>query len=338
MSEDPTREYAEWYVWAKRNVSSTPEICHAAAQAAVEAKRAGGDPQASARVAAQSRSGPGWSKPETPDVRQYAEWYDWARIELGATGEDLGTATSAAVASLRGGGDATAAGNAARAAIGKADAAPSVAPAAPPAWLPPPPSRQAATLPPPSPPPPGALPPPPPPPSGYPPPPSGYPPPPSGYPPPPSGYPPPPSGYPPPPSGYPPPPAGSAPVAPPTWSPGAYPAYPGGSAAAYAYPGSAGTDGYAIASLVCSIIGLPAAFCYGIPAIALGLVGFFLGRSSLKRIRASGGFKAGQRIATAGWIVGIIAAVLGVLSAIFFIGIFVLAALGAATPTPSPSP
>jgi len=49
MSEDPTREYAEWYVWAKRNVSSTAEICHAAAQAAVEAKRAGGDPQAAAR-------------------------------------------------------------------------------------------------------------------------------------------------------------------------------------------------------------------------------------------------------------------------------------------------
>ena len=328
MSEDRAREYAEWYVWAKRNVSSTTEICHAAAQAAVEAKRAGGDPQAAARVAAQSRSGPGWSKPEAPEVRQYAEWYDWARIELGATGEELGRAASAAVASLHDGGDATAAGNAARAAIGRADAAPSVAPAAPPAWLPPPPSRQAATLPPPSPPPPGHC--------------------------------------------LPTSPAlrlpatalwlpatalwlpatalwlpatalrlpatRSAPVAPPTWSPGAYPAYPGGSAAAYGYPGSAGTDGYAIASLVCSIIALPAVFCYGIPAIALGLVGFFLGRSSLKRIRASGGFKAGQGIATAGWIIGIIAAVLGAIFAIFFIGIFVLAALGAATPTPSPSP
>jgi hypothetical protein len=309
MSEDQTREYAEWYVWAKRNVSSTAEICHAAAQSAMEAKRVGGDPQSAARVAAQSRSGPGWSKPEAPDVRQYAEWYDWARIELGATGEDLGRATSAAVASLRGGGDATAAGNAARAAIGRADAAPSVAPAPPPAWLPPPPSGQAASPPPPPPQhaaqpvPPGALPPPPPPPFGYPPPPSGYP-----------------------------------PVAPPTWSPGAYPAHSGAPAAAYGYPGSAGTDGYAIASLVCSIIGLPAAFCYGIPAIALGLVGFFLGRSSLKRIRASGGFKAGQGIATAGWIVGIIAAVLGVISVIFFIGIFVLAAIGAATPTSSPSP
>lgn len=269
MSEDRAREYAEWYVWSKRNLSSTPEICHAAAQAAVEAKRAGGDPQAAARTAAQSRSGPGWSQPETPEVRQYAEWFDWARIELGATGDDLGRATAAAVGSLRAGGDAAAAASAARAAIGKADAAP-------------------------PPPPPGLMPPPP------------------------------------PPGGYP-------PVAPPAWSPGAYPAYPGGSAAARGYPGAAGTDGYAIASLVCSIIALPAILCYGIPAIVLGLVGFFLGRSALKRIRASGGFKVGHGIATAGWIIGIVAAALGLLTGIVVIGGLVLLATGV-IPTPSPTP
>ena len=131
---------------------------------------------------------------------------------------------------------------------------------------------------------------------------------------------------------------GYPPAAPPTWSPSAYPAYPGGAPAAYGYPGSAGTDGYATASLVCSIIALPAVFCYGVPAIALGLVGFFLGRSSLKRIRASGGFKAGQGIATAGWIIGIIAAVLGTLALIFVIWLFVIAAMNAASPTPAATP
>jgi hypothetical protein len=337
MSEDQTRVYAEWYVWAKRNVSSTPEICHAAAQAAVETRRAGGDPEAAARTAAQLRSGPGWSKPEAPEIRQYAEWYDWARVELGAAGEDLGRATSAAVASMRGGGDAAAAASAARSAIGVADAAPPAAPAAQPAWLPPAPTAQTGSYPPPPPPPQppaqaASYPPPPPPPPaqlGYPPPPQ-----PQVWTPPPA---PPTSGELPPP---PPPPIapGYPPVAPPSWSPGSYPAYPGGPPAAYGYPGSAGTDGYATASLVCSIIALPAAFCYGIPAIALGLVGFFLGRSSLKRIRASGGFKAGQGIATAGWIIGIIAAVLGVLALILYVGIFVLAAMSSATPTPSPTP
>jgi len=296
MSEDRSREYAEWYVWAKRNVSSTPEICHAAAQAAVEAKRAGSDPQVAARTAAQSRSGLGWSQPESPAVRQYAEWYDWARIELGATGDDLVRATSAAVASLRDGGDAAAAGGAARAAIGKADPAqPATAPV-PAAWLPPPPPAQTGAPPPPPPPPPPA-----------------------------------PGSMPSsPPPGYP-------PAAPPTWSPGAYPAYPSGPAAAYGYPGAAGTDGYAIASLVCSIIALPAIICYGIPAIVLGSVGFFLGRSALKRIRASGGFKGGHGVATAGWIVGVIAAGIGLIWAIVSIGALALV-LSGVIPTPSPSP
>ena len=299
MSEDRTREYAEWYVWAKRNLSSTPEICHAAAQAAADAKRAGSDPQAAARVAAQSRSGPGWAHPEDPSVRQYAEWYDWARIELGASGDELVRATDAAVAGLRGGADATAAASAARAAIGRAGAAPpGVAPTA--AAASPPPPLPAAGWPPqpqqPQPPSPSM--PPPPPPASY---------------------------------GYP-------AATPPTWSPTAYPAYSGGPAPAYGYPGSAGTDGYAIASLICAIAALPAIFCYGVPAIILGLVGFFLGRSSLKRIRASGGFKAGQGIATAGWIIGIIAAVLGTLALIFVIWIFVMAAMSASSPTPAATP
>jgi hypothetical protein len=282
MSEDRAREYAEWYVWAKRNLTSTPEICHAAAQAASEAKRAGGDPQAAARTAAQSRSGPGWSQPETPEVRQYAEWYDWSRIQLNAGGDDLVRATAAAVASLRDGGDAAMAANAARAAIGKDEPAP----AAPPALAPPPP-------------PPVSRPPEPP---------------------------------PPPPSGYP-------PVAPPTWSPGAYPAYPSGPAAGYGYPGTVGTDGFAIASLVCSIIALPAILCYGIPAIILGLVGFFLGRSAVKRITASGGYKGGHGIATAGWIVGIVGAAIGLLVSIVWIGLFALVLNGAVkAPSPSPSP
>ena len=308
MSEDRAREYAEWYVWSKRNLTSTPEICHAAAQAAAEAKRTGGDPQAAARMAVQSRSGPGWLQPETAEVRQYAEWYDWARIELGATGEDLAKATSAAVASLRAGGDAAAASSAARAAVGRAE--PASAPL-------PPPAAQAGSLPQAPPPPPAS-----PPPGHF----GSQPPPPPGSQPPPGGLAPPP----PPPPGYP-------PVAPPSWSPGAYPAYPSGPAAGYAYPGAAGTDGYAIASLVCSIVAVPAIFCYGIPAIILGLVGFFLGRSAIRRIRASGGAKAGHGIATAGWIVGIVAAGVGLLYAIVAIGLVALVASGV-IPMPSPSP
>jgi hypothetical protein len=291
MSEDRTREYAEWYVWAKRNVTSTPEICHAAAQAATEAKRAGGDPLAAARNAATSRSGHGWAHPEEPAVRQFAEWYDWARIELGASGDDLVRATTAAVDALKVGGDAGAASAAARAALGGSAPAPAEPSAMTSSALPPPIGSPMQPLPPP---PAGSAPPPPPPPS-----------------------------------------PGWAPGSPPAWSPASYPAV--GPAATYGYPGSAGTDGFAVASLICAIVALPAIVCYGVPGIILGLVGFFLGRSGLKRIAASGGYKGGRGVATAGWIVGIIAAALGLLYAVVAVGAVALY-LSGVIPSSSPSP
>jgi hypothetical protein len=135
----------------------------------------------------------------------------------------------------------------------------------------------------------------------------------------------------------PPPPPPGNPPAPPAWSPAAYPAYSGGPAPAYGYPGSAGTDGYAIASLICSIIALPAIVCYGVPAIILGMVGFFLGRSAVKRIRASGGAKGGHGVATAGWIIGLVAAAIGLLFGLILVAGAALVLTGV-IPTPSPSP
>jgi hypothetical protein len=300
MSEDPAREYAEWYVWAKRNVSSTAEICHAAAQAAADAKGSGGDPLAAARNAAASRSGPGWSDRAEPALRQFAEWYDWARVELGASGENLTKATRAAVEALGAGGDAVAAAAAARAAITDLTPAPGTqpAPVAESGFAPPP---AAATVPPAS----------------------GWPPPPA---------PPPPTS--PPPQSLPP---GPPPGTPPAWSPAAYPAYPGAPPGAYGYPAMAGTDGFAVASLVCSIVALPAVFVYGFPAIILGLIGFFFGRAALKRIRASGGAKGGHGVATAGWIIGLIATVLGLLVTVFLVAAVALVASGV-IPTPTPTP
>ena len=78
-------------------------------------------------------------------------------------------------------------------------------------------------------------------------------------------------------------------------------------------------------------------FLLGVPAIVLGLVGFFLGRSALKRIRASGGARGGHGVATAGWIIGLIAAALGLLLGLILIGAAALVLTGV-IPTPSPSP
>src|SRR5437660_2042972 len=148
MLDDRTREYADWFVWAKRNLTSTNEICHAAAQAAMDAKTGDRDPQLAARAAASSRSGPGWSDPAGAETRLFAEWYDWSRTELGASGDALIRATSAAVESLRHSPDGGAAASAARAAL-SGQVPPPAQPAAPPRAAPPP-----APAPPPPPPPP----------------------------------------------------------------------------------------------------------------------------------------------------------------------------------------
>ena len=163
---DRRRTYAEWYVWAARNLTSTVEIRHACAEAATEALATGGDPAAAARSAAQNRSGPGWTTRAEPVIRSYAEWYDWARTTLNLTGEPLHTAAAAAIAAMEAGGDGTAASEAARRAAGEAPG-PSAAPPAPAetgGWAPPP---GVVSQPAPPPPPPPTAPPPPPAPPSY---------------------------------------------------------------------------------------------------------------------------------------------------------------------------
>jgi uncharacterized protein DUF4190 len=120
-------------------------------------------------------------------------------------------------------------------------------------------------------------------PPNYPPPPgdSGYPPPGQGYSPPPgAGY-PPPQGYPPPGQGYPPP-------------PGA------------AYPQAVGTNGMAIASLVCSLLG----WLCGIGPI----LGIIFGVLALNKIKETG--QGGRGLAIAGIAIGAVLIVFGIIGGI----------------------
>lgn len=143
----------------------------------------------------------------------------------------------------------------------------------PPAPAPPPPSYQ-------SPPPPGGgyQPPPPPPPPG-----GGY------QPPPPAGYqpPPPPGAYQPPPPGY---------------------AMPGGMVSA-----GAPTDQMAIWSIVLAGLGLLGLCCVGVGGLILGPIAFFLGGSSLNKIRASNGTLGGDTLASIGRWGGLVVGILGLL-------------------------
>jgi hypothetical protein len=105
------------------------------------------------------------------------------------------------------------------------------------------------------------------------------------------------------------------------------------------YPGAVmapKTDGMAIAALVVGIVAAVGVFCYGIVAIILGPIAIYLGLRSRRQIKASGGALGGYGMAQAGWIIGLIAAILGLIYLAFIvIGVAIFAISGVhITPTP----
>lgn len=109
-------QFAEWYVWAKREMSTDNRVCLGAAQAAMTAQEGGADLQA-ARIAARRSVGGhgiGLAEDVSPRRRAYAEWYDWARREIGGGVERQHAATRAALTALDRGADAVEAAAAAR--------------------------------------------------------------------------------------------------------------------------------------------------------------------------------------------------------------------------------
>ena len=92
----------------------------------------------------------------------------------------------------------------------------------------------------------------------------------------------------------------------------------------------------AVAALVVSIVAAVGVFCYGIVAIICGPIAIYLGLRSRRQIRASGGALGGYGMAQAGWIIGLIAAILGVIYLVFIIIGVAYIAINGAHFTPSP--
>jgi uncharacterized RDD family membrane protein YckC len=123
--------FAEWYVWAKREVATDTGVCLGAARAAMDALEGGADELAAKRAARTSVAGHGTvlaSRIE-PRLRAYAEWYDWARRDIGGGRERQHLAARAAIRTLDAGGDAGKAASTARAAAGVQTPAPPPPPA-----------------------------------------------------------------------------------------------------------------------------------------------------------------------------------------------------------------
>jgi uncharacterized RDD family membrane protein YckC len=134
---DPDERFAEWYVWAKREVGSDSRVCLGAAQAALIAEHEGADERAARAAARRSTAGHGvgYLAEVPPRRRAYAEWYDWARRELGGGTERQHAATRAAMERLDRGSDAAEAATFARETVAGPPASSPTAPSpAQPAW------------------------------------------------------------------------------------------------------------------------------------------------------------------------------------------------------------
>ena len=97
----------------------------------------------------------------------------------------------------------------------------------------------------------------------------------------------------------------------------------------------------AIAALILGIVAFPGICCYGILGVAFGVPAVILGRIAVRKIRASNGMIGGYGLAQAGWICGLVAAVIGALYGLFNLALIILGISGAfnnlpfITPTPS---
>jgi hypothetical protein len=91
---------------------------------------------------------------------------------------------------------------------------------------------------------------------------------------------------------------------------------------AYPPPGAgqaAPTDGRAITSLAASILGILLGLPLGLPGLALGPLGYFLGRSAVARIDGASGTARGRSLAVTGWVLGIVATAIGAIVSLIWL-------------------
>lgn len=94
------------------------------------------------------------------------------------------------------------------------------------------------------------------------------------------------------------------------------------------YSATPPTNGLAIASLILGIVGVLGLCCYGVPGLLLGIGAIVCGHLSKKAIEASNGTQGGAGMAKAGFILGIVSVVLGVIAVALVIVFFGIASMG----------
>ncbi len=121
-----------------------------------------------------------------------------------------------------------------------------------------------------------------------------------------------------------------APLPPP---PGIAPYHPPPSYPPPGYGQSRITPGHAVTSLILAILGILLGLPLGLPGLVLGPVAYFLGKSAVSRIEASGGALAGHSMAVTGWVLGIVATAVGALVSLIWLILFLVTISSSSQPT-----
>jgi hypothetical protein len=95
---------------------------------------------------------------------------------------------------------------------------------------------------------------------------------------------------------------------------------------------AAPTDGRAVTSLVASIFGILLGLPFGLPGLALGPLGYFIGRSAIARIDGAPGTSGGRSVAVMGWVLGIVATAIGAVVSLVWL-VLLLVVISAPTTT-----
>jgi hypothetical protein len=74
---------------------------------------------------------------------------------------------------------------------------------------------------------------------------------------------------------------------------------------------AAPADGRAITSLALAVLGIVLGLPFGLPGLLLGAVAYFIGKAALARIDESHGTIGGRSLASAGWVLGVVATAIG---------------------------
>jgi hypothetical protein len=93
---------------------------------------------------------------------------------------------------------------------------------------------------------------------------------------------------------------------------------------------AAPADGRAITSLALAVLGIVLGLPFGLPGLLLGAVAYFTGKAALARIDESHGTIGGRSLASAGWVLGVVATAIGALVSLVWL-IILLVVISAPT-------